>query len=170
MKLAEYFNALCDEHDLTGISVNGDRFSGSLSFTAYAHWKSEPHRCAAAYGDTPEEAMAKAVAEANARRGRGIVIPDALEVEQAAWDDGYTVGVASDEGEPIAVLEIVDHGDMADPAQLRADQALVAAAPELLAALKHLVTIEQGLPQQWFPPAIMRDALAAIAKAGATHA
>ena len=85
MKLSDYFNALCDDHELTSISVDHSRYGGYRTYHAYAHWNGEPsHRCASAYGDTPEEALAKAVAEANALRGRGIVIPDALEVEQAA--------------------------------------------------------------------------------------
>lgn len=84
MKLAEYFNALCDEHDLTSISVDIHICDGQPSYHAYAHWKPSLGRCASAYGDTPEEALAKAVAEANALRGRGVMIPDALEVDEAA--------------------------------------------------------------------------------------
>ena len=85
MKLADYFNAICDEHDLTSICVDHSRHSGYRTYHAYAHWNGEAsYRCASAYGDTPEEAMTKAVAEANALRGRGIVIPDALEVGEAA--------------------------------------------------------------------------------------
>lgn len=85
MKLTDYFNALCDLHELTSISVDHSRHGGVHSYHAYAHWKGDPDgRCASAYGDTPEEAMAKAVAEANALRGRGVVVPDTLEVDQAA--------------------------------------------------------------------------------------
>ena len=85
MKLAEYFNALCDEYDLISICVDHSRHSGYHTYHSYAHWNGEPnHRCASAYGDTPEEALAKAVAEANALRGRGVMIPDALEVDEAA--------------------------------------------------------------------------------------
>lgn len=84
MKLSDYFNALCDDHELSSISVGIHIIDGRATYHAYAHWKPSAGRCASADGDSPEEAMAKAVAEANALRGRGIVIPDALEAEQAA--------------------------------------------------------------------------------------
>jgi hypothetical protein len=55
-----------------------------------------------------------------------------------AWDDGYTVGIVRD-GKPFAVAEVVDHGDITDPAQLLGDQLLVTAAPDMLAALKEAI-------------------------------
>lgn len=63
-----------------------------------------------------------------------------------AWDDGRTIGIEGQEGAdgwpvPIAIAEIVDHGDMADPAQMLADQALLTAAPELLEALERAYSL-----------------------------
>lgn len=52
-----------------------------------------------------------------------------------AWDDGRTIGIVDTDGEPFAVCEIVDHGDMAAEERLLADQRLVTAAPTLLAVL-----------------------------------
>lgn len=81
MKLGDYIEALLDEHGLTSISVTGDRFSGAMSFTAYAHWMDSDVRCASARADTPEQAIAQTVAVANAKRGIGVMVPVVLEVE-----------------------------------------------------------------------------------------
>ena len=43
------------------------------------------------------------------------------------WDDRYTVGF-NDDNFPVAILEIVDHGDRATPALLAADTRFVHAA------------------------------------------
>lgn len=86
MKLSDYFNAQCDQHELKSICVSHDRYGVGITYHAYAHWNGEPSgKCASGYGDTPEEAIAKAVAEANALRGRGVMIPDALEVEPTGF-------------------------------------------------------------------------------------
>lgn len=53
-----------------------------------------------------------------------------------AWDDNRTIGIVGEDGEPFAVCEIVDHGDMADERLLLADQRIVAAAPTMLRALQ----------------------------------
>ena len=53
-----------------------------------------------------------------------------------AWDDNRTIGIVDADGEPFAIAEVVDHGDMAAEDQLLADQALITAAPDMLAALK----------------------------------
>ncbi|OHD05720.1 MAG: hypothetical protein A2095_04145 [Sphingomonadales bacterium GWF1_63_6] len=50
------------------------------SFTAYAHWRESGGKCASASDCTPEMAIAKAVAEANAIRGRGVVAVSGLEM------------------------------------------------------------------------------------------
>jgi hypothetical protein len=70
------------------------------------------------------------------------------------WDyAGHTVGIVSYDGEPLAVAEVVDYGDMVDPAQMRADANLIAAAPDMLAALKafeaefaDVITTDSALP------------------------
>lgn len=81
-----------------------------------------------------------------------------------AFDDGRTVGICVD-GEPIAVAEVVDHGDMADAAQIRDDLHLIAAATELLAALEraipHIGVGYSGIQRA----SVMKDVRAAIAKA-----
>lgn len=56
-----------------------------------------------------------------------------------AWDDGRTIGIEGPDGEPFAVAEIVDHGDMADPAQLLADQRLVSEAPSMCITLQRFI-------------------------------
>ncbi len=53
-----------------------------------------------------------------------------------AWDDGRTIGIETDDGEPFAIAEIVDHGDMTSEEQMLADQGLFAASFEMLQALK----------------------------------
>ena len=52
-----------------------------------------------------------------------------------AWDDNRTIGIVDADGEPFAIAEVVDHGDMAAEDQLLADQRLITSAPILLAAL-----------------------------------
>jgi len=79
----------------------------------------------------------------------------------AAWDDGATIGIETDEGEPLAVAEVLDYGDSAAPGQLAADQRLIAAAPDMLVALKKLVnSFEKHRPKAYWDAA-----RAAIAKA-----
>jgi hypothetical protein len=56
-----------------------------------------------------------------------------------AWDDGRGIGVADADGEPIRIAEVIG-SDRASLAQLLADQRLIAAAPEMLTALKALET------------------------------
>lgn len=82
--LAETLEALTAEHDLTAMSVHIHHYeSGGVryrSWSANAHWSNAGGRCASANGDTPEEAMARAIAEANAIRGRGIDVPETIEM------------------------------------------------------------------------------------------
>lgn len=73
-----------------------------------------------------------------ARRPAGHVLASHTPGPFTAWADGRTIGIEGPEGFPIAIAEVVDHGDMADEAQLLADQSLFAAAPDMLAALKHM--------------------------------
>lgn len=82
-----------------------------------------------------------------------------------AWDDGRTVGIESADGEPIAILEIVDHGDMADPAQIAADQMIAAAAPDLLAACEAVLAEFPALDSKRIE-SVKRICREAIAKAG----
>jgi hypothetical protein len=78
-----------------------------------------------------------------------------------AWDDGVTVGIETDDGNPIAVAEVIDNSDWADEGQMRADQALITAAPDLLAALENLVnSFEKHRPKEFWVAARI-----AIAKA-----
>lgn len=56
-----------------------------------------------------------------------------------AWDDNRTIGIEDADGEPIAIAEIVDHGDATNEAQLLCDQALIAEAPAMLATLREAV-------------------------------
>lgn len=80
--LAETLIALTEENDLSGLSVHIGRVGDDRRVTwhSYAHWLHAAGRCASAYGDTPEEALAKVVAEANALRGRGVIIPEAIDM------------------------------------------------------------------------------------------
>lgn len=88
-----------------------------------------------------------------------------------AWDDGRTIGiVAEPDGDPIAIAEVVDHGDMASEEQLLADQRLFAASDKLLAALKlaekhvdHVCgeTTEADLPDWFEDLKTIRSAIAA---------
>lgn len=89
-----------------------------------------------------------------------------------AWDDGRTIGIECG-GEPFAIAEIVDHGDMADPAQLVADQGRVVLAlnchDDMLEALKDALMVLQSAAAAdptWTQAAMARDDVsAAIAKA-----
>ena len=77
------------------------------------------------------------------------------------WDDGVTIGIETDDGNPIAVAEVIDNGDLCDLGQLAADQRLIAAAPDMLVALKNLVnSFEKHRPKEYWDAA-----RAAIAKA-----
>lgn len=68
-----------------------------------------------------------------------------------AWDDGRTIGTTpASDGFSIAIAEVVDHGDMADEEQLRADQRLFAASWEMLQALEqagHWLQAEAESPE-----------------------
>src|SRR3546814_18518690 len=57
---------------------------------AYAHWDGAPAKCARGDADTPEEAIAKAVAEAGAVRGRGVAIPEARSEERRVGEAGVS--------------------------------------------------------------------------------
>lgn len=77
-----------------------------------------------------------------------------------AWDDGRTIGiVAEPDGDPIAIAEIVDHGDMADEEQLLADQRLFASVLDLLDATKAMLACVKD--------ALQDDYLDASSEAGA---
>lgn len=84
MLLADTLKSLCEQHDLTAISIGVHQFEWGASFNAYAHWNGAPAKCASSDADTPEEAIAKAVAEADAVRGRNVAIPEAIELSEIA--------------------------------------------------------------------------------------
>ena len=82
-----------------------------------------------------------------------------------AWDDGVTIGMSeADGGEPLAVAEVLDYGDLVPPGQLAADQRLIAAAPDLLAACDALTLWNDGYADRDLNACIAL-AVAAIAKA-----
>lgn len=83
MLLADQLKALCAAHDLTSISVSFHDFSalpGQPEFTAYVHWQQAGGKCASAHDHQPEMAIAKAVAEADAIRGRGVLAIEPVEM------------------------------------------------------------------------------------------
>ena len=84
MLLADQLKALCTSHDLTSVSVGFHDFSdipGQPEFTAYAHWAAPAGgKCASAHDLQPEMALAKAVAEADAIRGRGVLAIEPVEL------------------------------------------------------------------------------------------
>lgn len=53
-----------------------------------------------------------------------------------AWDDGRSIGIVGQDGEPLQIAEVVDHGDMVDEDQMLADQRLFAASFDMAQALK----------------------------------
>lgn len=67
MTLAEQIEALCDQHDLTALSIHYHRYtSGSTGFTAYAHGRDVLGSNNSA--PTPHQAISEAIATLNARR------------------------------------------------------------------------------------------------------
>jgi len=83
MLLADQLKELCAAHDLTSISVSFHDFRdipGQPQFTAYVHWKQASGQCASAHDVQPEMAIAKAVAEADAIRGRGVLAIEPVEM------------------------------------------------------------------------------------------
>jgi len=74
MLLSEQIKTLCKEHELNSLSIgfHDYGFEGAIPFTAYAHWDGSDGKCASASDYEPEMAIAKAVAEADAMRGRGV--------------------------------------------------------------------------------------------------
>lgn len=65
MNIVETLTALCEKHDLTSISFS----VSTIGFRAYAyvHW-AQNHACASGSGETIEEAIGNAIAEANIKR------------------------------------------------------------------------------------------------------
>lgn len=80
MLLSDQIKALCKEHELTSIGINYHAGTWGDSFTVYAHWDASGGKCSSAHGDTPEIALSKAVAEADAVRGRGVVAVAPMEL------------------------------------------------------------------------------------------
>lgn len=84
MTLKDYLIAQCAKHNLTSVSVGIQYYSHTdePGFCAYAHWQNADGRCASGDSDTPEQAIARAIA--NAHDIRADDVPDALEMEDAA--------------------------------------------------------------------------------------
>lgn len=61
-----------------------------------------------------------------------------------AADDGREIFIKGEGDFPIQIAEVVDGGDCADEMQLRADQRLIAAAPDLLEAVIALLPSNLG--------------------------
>lgn len=73
---------LCEEHGLTGISVNVFGAPARPYIGVYVHWNGANHTCASGNGDTFEEALPKALAEMADRQKQ-----DADNAAEAAWMD-----------------------------------------------------------------------------------
>ena len=80
MLLADQLKALCADHDLTTVTVSFHNFDSGEYFYANAHWKDSGGKCTSAHDMQPEMAIAKAVAEADAIRGRGVLAIEPVEM------------------------------------------------------------------------------------------
>ena len=82
MKLKELLHTLCIEHGLSSISVDFHIYGEDhVGYGSYAHWHNNSGKCASGNGDTPEIAIAQAIANANAIRAIDLDPVDVITVE-----------------------------------------------------------------------------------------
>ena len=69
-----------------------------------------------------------------------------------AWDDGVTIGIETDDGEPLAIAEALDFGDLVPPGQLAADGFItVKISPGDLQRLDAVITLLRTLACDFNP-------------------